>query len=489
MGSIIDKLSSKVCYFAFGIKVPFYLQYSLPAYFLHDIIKRLLNSRYIRLAIIFLPGIIYLISHLRNDFYFQSDDFAHFSLLSRSSYIDIIKVSLSPKGIWVGHRIVGGFWAFKLIHDIFGVEITPYIVGMFLLNTFNTYLFYKLLRKIKDSNFSVLMAFVFGTFYLSWISNIHELVGAAFLLLSVTKMLEWLEENERRNINWSLALYVFALASKEITFLLFPFLVLFIVFYKNYKKEIVYKKTFKVLLPHFFVFVLYFLFFALTFTSYFSVSGGGYSMTFSTSVYLENLRYYLAEIFPLIGINYYGPYILFGVFVLHDYFKKRLISLPFLASYLMFLTPPLFFDSRMASYYNYIPSIFLLIGIFVVFVNFWRWLENFLTKRFLLKKVALIYLVLLTLMPAFGINKFLLDRCFLIQYPWMNERREAIFGLVRKIEGLRVKPGSVIKVENADKMSTFLNSNILHLFFNDPHSRNFRYEYNNSQEEIVVNEK
>src|SRR3989304_9640168 len=155
MNTLIDKF----CYYSFGVKVPFYLQYAIPLIIFYDFFTRLIKNNYFRYLLIFIPPIVIFIRLLRNDPFFLSDDFAHLRLVSGNSYLEIAKDAFTKNGIWVGHRIIGAFWLFKLIFQIFGAKAEAFLAANFILHSTNVLLFYLIVQKLKKTSFAVLSAF------------------------------------------------------------------------------------------------------------------------------------------------------------------------------------------------------------------------------------------------------------------------------------------------------------------------------------------
>src|SRR3989304_7993492 len=110
----------RICYLVFGVKIPFYLQYALPLLVFYGFISSLIKNKYFRILLVLVPPTVIFIRLLRNDPFFLSDDFAHLFLANESSYFDIAKEALTGGGIWLGHRLIGAFWLFKAIFDVFG---------------------------------------------------------------------------------------------------------------------------------------------------------------------------------------------------------------------------------------------------------------------------------------------------------------------------------------------------------------------------------
>jgi len=495
MKNLLDYIYPRICYFSFGLKTPFYFHYLLPTLVLYKYLVKFLKSKYFRLIVISIPSIIVLIRLLRNDSFFLSDDFAHLYFVSENSFLGTIKAALSEGGIWVGHRIVVGFWLFKLIFMAFGTQIEPYLFAIFIFNLLNVLLLYLILERIKKGSlFSVLSAFIFGTFYLSWISNIHEIVAGTFLLLGLYLWFVWLSSRKARIYWLVLVFYLLAISTKEISFLFPSVLVAVSVFYHHYISRINLKKLTVFMAPFFLVLLLYSSTLASGFLGYFSLSSGkGYSMSFSPEVILKNLLHYTTSILPIVNFSMLGLGIFFASFVLFDLWKKKPITTPFLFSYLIFLGPPLLFEGRQAPYYFYIPSLFLFIGFFVFLKEIYFSLRGLFKKKSFLTKAFTIYFVLFVACGIFGVDKFLLDNCFLIQFPWGNRRKTTLSYLTKRLDKLfdagKIQEDTEVKLEEKEaipEITFIINSNVLHLFLSSKGKQDYRFSYNEEEKFLVV---
>lgn len=365
-------------------------------------IKKLLDNEFVRVIFILLPPLVLFVKILLNNPVFLSDDFEHLQLVSGNSYIKIFQLAMSPAGIWVGHRVVLGFWLFKAIFDIWGSNIIPYVTVIFILNSINILLLYNFLKKLLYAKTSALFAFIFGFFYLSWISNIHELLAALFILLNLMFFMKWIESSKKKYFCYSVVFYVLALFSKEISFLaFFPMLGIYLL---NNKKNLKPKHSLAILAT---IFGTYTIFYASGFLKYFNGSSGGYSMGFSLTGLFSNLDFYVRQIF---SVGAFSWLLMFLIIFLLFYFKNY-VGLLFSLSYLLFIFPILFFVAHRAPYYNYIPLVFLLTGIGALF-------QDVLKKFPKTNNKILILGLILFIIGVFGIDRKLMDSCFLILFPW-----------------------------------------------------------------------
>lgn len=399
----------KLCYYLFGGSFYHYLVWIFAGIVLYKPVSRLIKRDFFPILLISIPSILYFGKYL-NDYFFFSDDLAHFNLVSHNSYFQIVKQALSSGGIWVGHKIILGFWLFKALFDFFGLNTGVFVFVIFVLNLVNVFLLYFVLAKFKiKRGISILFSFLFGNLYLYWVSNIHELLAGFFVLGSLYFWLSLIKTNKNKYLAFSTLFYIFAFLSKEIAFLL-PFaLFAATVVYNNLVKQIKIKHYLKKLLIMFSVLIIYSLIGASGFLNYFGIEKGlGYSMSFSLKVIYENLLHYITVLLPIINYSWVGLLLIILAFGIFDYFNKKLLTMPLFLIFLMFLGPALLFNARQAPYYLYIPSFFLFIAFSILFNRL---------KLFSRNRIIGIFLVIFLLFEVFNVDKNMMDSCFLIQYP------------------------------------------------------------------------
>jgi hypothetical protein len=492
---MLNSLSIKICYLAFGLPIPVYLHYFIPVFLLFRSIKKVIRIHLVCILIILIPLFVYLIRLVRNDFFFLSDDFAHLWWSYSHSYLETARIALLGSGIWVGHRIVLGFWLFKAIFNLFGTDIRAYVLVIFLLNAINTLLLYKILRRINKSLFAVLVAFVFATNYVWWISNIHELLAGIFVLLLVLFWMSWVSKAKRKDLFISSIFYILALLTKEITFLVYPILLLTLIYLVNQNKKLYIEKA-KRSWPLAAIFIAYSIFYASSFLSYFGLpKGGGYVMSFDPQVIIGNLSHYLSLVFPVFNESWLGVVSVFVLFIVVDVRKRKIYSLPFLLSYLLFLGPALLFESRQAPYYNYIGSFFLFVGVMLVLIEIYQFILYALKRLQVPKiwfRIGTIYYLLIILIGVFQVNNFFMDNCFLIQYPWENSKRVVVQRITSQIDKLiregRLDYGTTVILtdeENTEEAKFIIGSGVLQLFLTSPNARNYYFELHDSELKVV----
>ncbi len=483
MRTLLNKFFPKTCYYLFGVKIPFYLQYLLVGFAFYKPIAKVIKNKYFQLLIILIPAIIVFVRILRNDPFFLSDDFAHLSLVLQKSYRDIARMAFSENGIWVGHRIITGFWLFKLLFDIFGAEPIVFYSTNFIFHSLNVFILFLLLKQFdKKFVFPVLMSFIFSSFYLTWISNLRDLVAGSFVLLATLFWTYWVKSDRQKYYFGFLAFYLIAIVSKEISFLLAPALII-ITLFNNLIKVKSYRRVIISFFPLLLIFAFYSLTYALGFSSYLDIGNKGYGMSFDLAVIVKNLIYYLSYIFRPLNFNSSALLIFFSLFVIFDLLKKKFVTTPFLISFTMFLAPALLFVDRNAPYYVYIPSMFLFIALSLMFKEVYEDLIR-LFRKTAIKKTFTIYYSLFILIGLFGMNTFFLDDCFLIQFPWKNQKKILLSKLTNRLDIImeegRLGNGDRIPLlaeENTEEMKFIINANVLQLFMQAKGAEDYAFSY------------
>jgi hypothetical protein len=412
-------------------------------------IKKLFNRKVFSVLFVSLPAAIIFVRILFNNPFFISDDFAHLEFVSTNSYLGILQIVFSKPGIWVNHHIVFGFWFFKAIYDFFGTNIYPYVTVIFLLNLTSTLGLYFLSGEfIKDNFVRTLISFLFGFLYLSWISNIHELLGAVFVIFSFFTFIRWVRGKRPKYGVWSIVLYILAIFSKEIAFLVLPFLLIAFIYMRKGHIE---KNDLKILTPFLSIFILYSLFFASTFLGYFGAASG-YKMTFNLATAANSLSYYLKVVIP--GINTYFPFaviFLTAIYLVSVYFKKYW-ALIFLFGFIIHILPALFFADRVSSYYAYIPAVFLFLSFGII--------ADFVQKKMYDSKLGglkgrLITAVILVVIGLclFNVGEVLKYNLYLVVYPWPNLTRDQYLNLISEVKTFEDRNGksAEFKLEEESK--------------------------------------
>lgn len=471
-------LTSKICYYLFGVKpligaaiVFLWLAFGKK-------IGKLFNNKFFRILFVSLPAIIIFIRILVNDPFFLSDDFDHLRFVYGSSYFGMLQIVLSRSGFWVGHHMILGFWVFKFIYDLFGTNIYPYVTVTFLLNLASTLTFFVVSGEFIKNNFvRTTVTFLFGFLYLSWISNIHELLGAIFLMLGLYAFMKWIKNRKITYGFLTILFYILGIFTKEITFLLFPFMIMI---YLYLRKWHILKKDLKVLAPLALIFGLYSIFYASTFLGYFG-QASGYKMGFDPIEIFYNLAFYLKYVLPGIGSFFNLALVMLAALYGYCLYRKDYWPAIFLSGFLIFISPVLLFSDRVSSYYGYIPVIFL-------FVSFGKIGELF---RFI-KKPVLAVLVAAVFLYVFLIDKVLMDNCFLIVAPWPNQTRQQFLSLISDVKRFESGGQKTAKFDLNDKSGELIANSGVGVVppFLDRHAAGlYDYTYDNIHNILIVEKK
>lgn len=476
-------VNPKICYYLFGLRIPIVLFLFVIVGFFRKQITTLSKNKILPYILISVPPLVIFIKILLNDPFFLSDDFDHILLSFHSGYLEIARKAISSEGIWLSHRIVAGFWLFKFIYEIFGANIYPFIFVMFLLQVINLFLLYRFMKFfVKNKILPVFFSFLFGFYYLSWNSNIHEVLGATFTLLTLIYAIRRIKsgKNELKYSLLCLSFYILAVFSKEITFLIFPTIVLLYI----YKHEL--KKGIKFLAAMFVLFTLYAAFFATGFLKYFSFSAG-YKMGFSFSAELGNFMKYLGMYAAPTGVFGILFFLLLAAGIVVSFRRSGWLCLVFIFGFLVLIFPALLFIDRTAPYYIYTPGLLLFTGLTKIFEDLFSVFSNY-----YLKAAILIF----CLFFIFDVDIKLRDNCFLIVSPWPKLEKTEFLSLISSVKdfenGVGVERMRVFSVgEKADGLLIqYLNEGQpedLVKAFLYPAGGGYNYTYNRGKRELVVN--
>jgi len=382
-----------------------------------------------------------------------------------------------------------GFWLFKFVYDTFGANIYPYITLIFLLNLISTLIFYVMSGEFVKNNYvRTVFAFLFGLLYLTWISNIHELLGAIFLMSTFYTFIKWVKKGKSTYGILMTLLYILGIFSKEITFLLFPFMALV---YLCIRKMSIVKKDLKKLTPLLLIFILYSIFYASTFLGYFRISNGGYKMGFDLSRMFSNFAFYLKFVLP--GIGSYFNFALTILIALYGYTVYRKYYWPtiFLSGFLVLLFPVLLFSDRVSPYYVYMPTIFL----FLSFGMICEFIYKMITKLKMKPSVNILILpiaIVIIVLCVFTINKGLMDDCFLIIAPWSNQTRQQFLPLVSDIRNFESTKQNSAKFDLDEKSGELVEDNgvdVIRPFLDKQVESQYTYAYDSRRNVLTVNRK
>ncbi|MFQ5493340.1 MAG: tetratricopeptide repeat protein [Candidatus Dojkabacteria bacterium] len=122
---------------------------------------------------------------------------------------------------------------YSIIYQLFKLEPLPYHFVSVLIHSFNGYLIFQLLRKLKIKAIPSLIAALFyflhpvHTQAVSYISGIADPLGLMFSLGSLLMVFKYQKEDKPKYFFWSVGLFVLAVLSKESYFVTAPLAVVF----------------------------------------------------------------------------------------------------------------------------------------------------------------------------------------------------------------------------------------------------------------------
>ena len=107
-----------------------------------------------------------------------------------------------------------------------------------------------------------------------------------------------------------------------------------------------------------------------------------------------------------------------------------------------------------------------------------------------------IYFVFLIVFGIFKLDKFLMDNCFLIHFPWENPHRIALNSISHKLNQLfqedKIKEGVEVKLEEGEathEMEYMFTTNALYLFLENENAINYTFVYNEERNSLIVEAK
>lgn len=395
--------------------------------------------------LLFFLSFLWLVFAFRTNSYFSVDDFRVLNYFKTHSVLQMIPDFLIHGDMFHYRKIIG-FVVFGLLFKSFGVNPYPYIIIMFIIQTLNTILLFFVLRNLTKNDFgSFVLAMIFNKFYLFYFSNMHEIVGAFFIILSILLFLKY-----PKKLYLSLLAYVFALLSKELTYSL-PFFLLAISFIK--------RENIKRVIPFFVVLLLY-----AIYQSYFVfvLEDRSFISAYGVTLSLQN--------FGKMVIFYLNPALIFFLFLIGFLARNRKTILVLLV-FFMTLSPVLFFGARREIYYIYIPSIYLMIyiGLCLPKLNI---------------KSLFLYIVLII---AFG-GRSVFPLVARQNFPnWQKVSIENVTSLVEKSlsELPQIKEISLDGINLERDAKLMLQEGVLDLFMGH-FSNYYRFVYNQAENKIIA---
>lgn len=482
MGHLLSQVFTKVCYYLFGVNISSFIIFFLLAFLILAVLRK--NGGYIKYLVVLLPPTVIFLRLLLND-YFLSDDFDHFKVVSKFSFIELFIKGLTTNEVWAFHRLFFAFWVFKLIFMLFGTNYYAFLTFNFLLHLVNLFLFERLLSRIGGERFiKILVLFLFGFYYLGWVSNIHELLAMFFFLITFNFGLKLVLDKKvsyKKTISIMALTYFLGVSSKEVVFLLPYSLILFLLFYHNYVKKINLRKSFYKLLPIFAISLVYLLYFAVNFSAFSEYeAASGYKSVLTIQNFLDHVSFFLSERIPILtNVSNLSIWFMVGV-ILYDYFRKKLLLTPLYVSFLIILTPAAVLTKYVA-YYSYIPSIFLYTLVFVVLFEIYKRIRQTLDKGFV-QDAVLSSISSFVIVFVFSINLVLQENCFLLQYPRDHARKVAIQRVVTTVEGELSRTNGVevtIDLEGliTEESNWFLSNSYLPYFIDEENAQGYEFKY------------
>ena len=399
------------------------------------------------IAALILLSLGHLIFAFRTNNYFSNDDFYVLAHLRVNSVGQMV-IDFFLKGDLFGFRKIIGYFVFGVLFKSFGANPNVFIFTNFLLHTINLILLFTIVRSLTKKDFTAFFATVlFNKLYLFYFSNIHEYLGVSFCLFAVLMFLRF-----PKKIYLSLAAYILALFSKEITYTL-PFLLLALSYINKTDK----KKT----IPFFVILAGY-----IIYQSFFVLNAKGlpsnytYELLFSVNNLIKNL------------VFYFNPFllVLFGVFPL---LTKKYKPLFILGVSFLTLLPALFLANRREMYYLYLPITYILI-----------YLSYYLPKLNL--KTALIYVVILLLFGGRSVFPKVAWQIFPnIQKDSMGE----VVGIVEKDLSSNPRTATInLRKVNIERDTwLMLNENVLDLFVSKDVSSKYSFTYVENLRTVYAN--
>lgn len=295
------------------------------------------------LIIILLSSLNFLFA-IRTNTFFSVDDFAVLAYFKTHSIFDTFP-SFLIYGDMFGFKKVMGYIVFGLLFKTFGTNAGVFNFSLFFLQTINLILVYLISFKLSKSNpASLIVSVIFNKFYLSYYSNIHEIVLVLFSLLTIYIFLKYPKKKKYYYLT-----FIFSLFSKE-TAVFIPLILFSISFFKKLDK----KEILKMLL----ISLFYGLYQSISFINSGSLTqNNSYSTTFNIFSIFKNF-------FRLID------YKLVIVLFLLPLVYKQTRYYPLLLTSLVVLLPASLLINRPENYYLYFPMALVLIYVSLFIARF-----------------------------------------------------------------------------------------------------------------------
>lgn len=415
--------------------------------------------RKIRLDILLVCLLSFILFYPVLNTYFSQDDFFHFKVSQTDGtlkgFVYLLGFHPFEERQIAFYRPISREILFNFFYNFFGLNSLPFRILQFILHFINIYLSFLLLKKVFSDYFlSQLGTIIFGISAVSTVplyylaGGIQSLMVTTFILLSQLVFLEFLQKDQIRYLLITFILFLFALASFELSFVIPPLIFILTLFNtKNIRKSLIYS------LPFICVFIIYLL--LNYYLIGFSKSEKEYHPIYSIKVVLNNYMWYFLwglslpqtlvdfvnpgfKLNPVL-MKYWGNYyklifpsffiitfiILFSLVKnLNKFFSSSKILL-LLIWVLLSLLPVIFLRDHRSTHYLY-PAMPAFSGLIAYLISQTTYYLE--TKSFLYAKLFFtIFLLTFSVLTITSIN--LLDETF-----WASQRGKAANKLISDIK-------------------------------------------------------
>lgn len=414
-----------------------------------------INHKIIIPILICLPLIIFLESFKT---YFSQDDFFHLRVVMTKDLQDIPSFFISLQKEYAFYRPLSRETFNLLMYKTFQLNPLPFHIFNYFLIIFNTILCFLLIKKISNDK----ILGIFGSFLyalstihsieLYYLASVQTLFATFFLLLSIYFYILFLMKKNINKYLISILFYIFALLSHETAIVLSGILFLITIFFNKHRLN--YIKIFYYLIP-FFLITIFYLFNTSLFNNL--PSQKVYYPVFSVKSIINTLSWYILWSFGLseIIVDFIGPkfqinpnllkwysdyiqivissfvvLVLSLIFFICFYRKKLFSNIYFLLiaafSYIISLSPFLFFPNHKSSYYMSFSTIWFSFFMAVILNIVWQY-----------QKIAKMWVILWIFL--FAIISFQTNKLNELTY-WAAKRSVAAEYLLKNIKKFYPNP-------------------------------------------------
>lgn len=405
-----------------------------------------------RINLIFVLLLIFLsLGHfvfaLRTDNYFSTDDFNVLAYFKNNSLLDVFNFPFT--GDIFGFKKMLGYLVFGTLVKVVGTNAFWFNVLIFLLNTLNLVVLYKIVVKLTKNNLvGFLMSVILNKYYLFYFSNVHEYLVVLFSLLTIylfiTKPDKW----------YYFITYILALLSKESSFTL-PLVLLTIVWVGKPTKNN-FLILFKKLTPMFVTSVTFVFYQWFSFGENIRGVNDSYKISFSLERILKNLLMFIDI-----------KLIIFALLVPFLVNRKKYLVIFFAA--LITLIPAGILINRNELYYVYLPISYILIYLSLVVP----------------KGKSSLVAFFLVLFVVFG-GRLVLPRIAWTKFPnWQKQSIEKVLQRVDdNVDSQKEIDISDINLERDARL--MLESGTIDLFLSSEKSDKYDFIYDHESDKIIV---